>query len=181
MVLFLYKIPVKNLNFPVVLRLITGTAVRNSSQTLLFFVIDFARISCRCKSQQCQCLDPETCPSTYRSAAMFETVAMSWWSLLSSLRHFRLPETDYCWRQDDCAVWSWVLTRLLLARGRKMSLWQFTQNCYNLPNAPFWSGLGAYPAQGNSCQSFQQDLRNISNGQQKHIWIFYIIEGPSRP
>ena len=45
--LFLDIILVKNLNFPVVLRLISGTLVRRSC-----FVIDFARTSCQGRSQE---------------------------------------------------------------------------------------------------------------------------------
>ena len=165
--LFLDIILVKNLNFPVVLRLISGTLVRRSC-----FVIDFARTSCQGRSQELfkskddfkifvfsawdgVCifkqndfklesldLDKEPKKPWSRNMRPLAAVRLETWDsgsdghyLIIVTSHFRAVIVG-----AKMIVRSAVLTRLSL----KMYLWQFTQNCTNLPNAPFWSDLGPY-------------------------------------
>ena len=78
-----------------------------------------------------KCFDPETCGSLQRSD-LGDLRQWHCWSLLS------LP-TSGLWLLAP----RWLCALKFSPGCLKIYLiWQFTQNCYNLPNAPFWSDLG---------------------------------------
>ena len=178
-VLFLDIILVKNYNFPVVLRLISGTAVRISSQTLPCFCdwfLDFARISCQSAANNSLILKH----AIYKSepdiifVVTAEPLPTSWKWLF--------------WCQDDCAETRVLTTLLSLAPGQKNvrinvdfvadANLHKTATIYQMPHF----NLTLKPVQPRVIVlsfdrprlSFQQDLRNISNGQ--HLWCIHLYD-----
>ena len=174
-VLFLDIILVKNYNFPVVLRLISGTVVRNGSQTLRCFVIDFL-------------ISREFRVSAANNPLILKHARVSSRTVfLSSLSHFRLPESD-CFGAKMIVLSLVFSPRCHWPRVRKMSwsMWivsdanlHKTATIYQMPHF----NLTLKPAQPRVIVlsfdrprlSFHQDLRNISNGQLlwcSSLWFF---------